>query len=430
MSWLIAGAASLLLLYVVAEGFKKAAVYQRTSTPGIILLACVFILLAVFTTLFNHGALGTTISGIKGYFQIWPLLFVMALVRWDEATMRAFPKAMFWIALIQIPFVLQQYLVLVPERTGMGFGIVPVDIVSGTFGGDRRGGGANATLALFMVTVWAGILARWKLNLMSNWGMFLASLLLLFPLFVNETKVAVIYLAMVFLALYWEDLAKRPHVFLIGVVSTALMIFALLTSYVAIHANERGITMETYIQGSIDENFGDLRNRWSTYLNRYSVYGFWAQHHGLQDPSHTLIGHGLAQSKEATGGAIPIKSLATDHYAHMGIGLTAVPAMLWDVGLIGTCIILAMFWWGWRTASLVARHYYSDGNMYALFRAIQAMIPVFALSLAHKNFFVFDLPYQTLVIGTLGYIAYWQRRMNEDLNLREITAKPSNDGQP
>ncbi len=417
VSWLVAGASFLLLLYVASEWFRKQAAYTKhTNTPGIVHLGLLFILLVAFTTLVNKGALGTTISGLKGYFQIWPLLFVMALVKWDEKTMRAFPKAMFWIALLQIPLVLHQYLFLVPQRTGLGNGIVPVDIVSGSFGGEKTGGGSNATLALFMIMIWAGALSQWKLKVISNWQMFLISPLLLFPLFLNESKISVLFLAIIFLGLYREDLIRRPHVFIVGVISTTLMVFALLASYVAVHANQKNITMETYVQETVDQNFGDLRSRWSSYLNRYSVYGFWADRHGLEDPVHTLIGHGLAQSKDAAG-AIPIKSLATTRYPGMGIGITAVPALLWDVGLIGTGIILAMFWWAWRAAGNVAKHYQSDKGMFAVFRALQAIIPVFVLSLAHKNFFVFDLPYQTLVFGTLGYIAYWQRCMNVNFKL-------------
>ncbi len=415
VSWLVAGSSFLLLLYVANDRFRRQSAYTKhADTPGIVPLGLFFILLVIFTTLANKGSMGTTISGLKGYFQIWPLLFVMALVKWDERTMHAFPKAIFWIALLQIPLVLHQYLILVPQRTGLGYGIVPVDIVAGSFGGDKTGGGSNATLALFMIMVWAGALSKWKLKVISTWQMILISPLLLFPLFLNESKISVLFLGIIFLALYREDLVRRPHVFIVGVIATSLMVFALVASYVAIHANQKNITMDAYVQETIDQNFGDLRSRWSSYLNRYSVYGFWADRHGLEDPVHTLIGHGLAQSKEAAG-AIAIKSLATTRYPGMGIGLSAMSSLLWDVGLIGTGVILAMFWWAWRTTGNIARHYQYDKGMFATFRALQAIIPVFVLSLAHKNFFVFDLPYQTLVFGTLGYIAYWQRCMNANL---------------
>lgn len=430
ISWVVAGASSLLLIYVAGVLFKMPSdTTRRIHIPGVILIALLFVLLVVFTTFFNKSALGTTISGLKGYFQIWPLLFVLSIVRWDEQTMQSFPRAIFWIALLQIPFVLHQYLVLVPQRTGLGFGVVPVDIVSGTFGGDKNAGGSNATLALFMVMTWAGILASWKFKMLSTWKMLASSALLLFPLFLNESKVAVFYLAMVFFFLYREDLARRPHVFVVGVISTALLVFGLLTSYVAIHAHENNSTMSAYVQETIDQNFGDLRSRWSTYLNRYSVYGFWADHHGLHDPVHTLVGHGLAQSKEAAG-AIAINSLATSRYPGMGIGLSGLSSMLWDVGILGTGAILAMFWWGWRKAGMLARHFKEDVRMMSLFRAIQAVIPIFVLSLAHKNFFVFDLPYQTLLLGTLGYIAYWKRHIDENLNLREGAAESPDDPQP
>lgn len=409
ISWVVVGTSFLLLFYIVGEWFKKSiGTSHHGETPALIYLAILFILLAGISTGINKTPLGTTISGIKGYLQIWPLMFVLALVKWDERTMRAIPRVMFWIALLQIPFVLHQYIVLVPKRFGMGYGVVPVDIVAGTFGGDMNGGGSNATLALFLIMIWAGVIALWKFKLLSNWRMLVASLLLLFPLFLNESKISMIYLIMVFFSLYREDIVRRPHVFIVGLAFLGVLLAGLLTSYVAIHASENNTTMGAYVQQTIDENIGDKRSNWSMYLNRYSVYGFWASRHGFNDPVHTLIGHGLAQSKDAAG-AIPITNLANQQYQGMGIGLTSLSSMLWDVGVLGTGCMLAMFWWGWRVSRSIACRSQDDLGTVAIFRTIEAIIPVFVLSLAHKNLFVFDLPSQTLLLGTLGFIAYWQR---------------------
>lgn len=414
VSWLVAGSSGLLILYIGRELFRLDTKERAKSyTPNLIYLALLFLLLVLINMLASQATIGTTLSGIKGYFQMWPLMFALALVRWDEKTMLAVPKVMVWIALVQIPFVLHQYWVLVPERLGVGFGIVPVDVVAGTFGAERMGGGANATLAIFMIMVWTVLLAKWKYKRITGLRFGLLSPVLLTPLFLNESKLAVLYIAIVFMVLFKDDLRNRFHVFFIGAAAVTLFIFALMTSYVAIHATEGNITMASYLQETLDQNFSDKRTtRWSYELNRSSVYGFWADEHGLADPFHTLIGHGLAQSR-ASSGVIKVSSLATTKYQYMGIGQVSTSALLWDVGLFGLLLVLGMFWWAWQATKELSRYFHAQPEMGALFRGLQAIVPVFVISLAHKDLFLIALPTQALILGVLGYIAYWQRNINE-----------------
>ena len=113
---------------------------------------------------------------------MWPLLLAMVLITWQQKVINSLPKGIFAIALLQLPFVLQQYFVLVPRRIGLGGGIVPVDIVSGTFGASLFAGGANAVLAAFMTIVVACLLGLWKHSVLPAWKAVFLSLLLLSPL--------------------------------------------------------------------------------------------------------------------------------------------------------------------------------------------------------------------------------------------------------
>ena len=51
--------------------------------------------------------------------------------------------------------------------------------------------------------------------------------------------------------------------------------------------------------------------------------------------------------------------------------------------------------------------------------------PLFALSLFHKNFLVYHLPFQTLFIGILGYVAFVQ--LESRRRLSTTTPSPSED---
>ena len=45
-------------------------------------------------------------------------------------------------------------------------GLVPVDIIAGTFGGELFGGGNNAEMATFLIIVLAFLLSRWRSGLL------------------------------------------------------------------------------------------------------------------------------------------------------------------------------------------------------------------------------------------------------------------------
>jgi hypothetical protein len=66
-----------------------------------------------------------------------------------------------------------------------------------------------------------------------------------------------------------------------------------------------------------------------------------------------------------------------------------------------------MFASAFNTAGWLSRYYTGKDRFKAgLFEGLQAAMAVLALSLAHKDFFVVHLPFQTLVYLLIGYIAH------------------------
>jgi AcrR family transcriptional regulator len=69
-------------------------------------------------------------------------------------------------------------------------------------------------------------------------------------------------------------------------------------------------------------------------------------------------------------------------------------------------MVLGMFASAFFTAGALARHYRGKDRLRtAMFEGMQAAMAVLALSLAHKDYFVVNLPYQTLVYLLIGFIA-------------------------
>ena len=129
---------------------------------------------------------------MKGYFQMWGLFLSVVYLRWPESFTKNLAWGLFLIALLQLPFVAHEYFVLVPKRFGLGNGIVPVDIVAGTFGAILEAGGANAVLAAYQVIVVACLLALWKNGALSGFKPQVLSLALLSPMAVNQANHGVV----------------------------------------------------------------------------------------------------------------------------------------------------------------------------------------------------------------------------------------------
>ena len=132
------------------------------ALPSPIAWATAFAVTGIASVLVNLSSLDVTLVGTKNYFQMWGLLLGVAFVRWNNSLAKGLLWGLVLIALLQLPFAAHQYLFLVPKRIGLGEGIVPVDVVAGTFGAQLLGGGANAVLAAFLVIVIGWLLALWK----------------------------------------------------------------------------------------------------------------------------------------------------------------------------------------------------------------------------------------------------------------------------
>ena len=127
-------AAGLILHGIMARLTAEYAESFQHKIPSLLQWALAFLILGLASLLINWDGIGVAINGLKGYFQAWPLLLGMVMIRWDKQFIDMMPKLILAIAFIQIPFVLHQYLFLVPMRIGLGDQIVPVDVVAGTFG--------------------------------------------------------------------------------------------------------------------------------------------------------------------------------------------------------------------------------------------------------------------------------------------------------
>lgn len=406
-----------LLAHALVDLFQLRRDPRPRTMPGLVGWMLVFAGIAAVSTIINWNP-GVALLGFKGYFTLWPLVFALMLSRWQIADLDWLLKLMLVIALAQIPFVVQQYVVLVPLREGLGPGIIPVDILVGTFGGNVTGGGANAVLALFSFVVFACLLGLWRHGAIPGFAALSLGLPIIAPVFFNEAKVAVIYLPVAVAMVFWRDIVLRPIRFLLAGGITVVLFSLLMTAMTVFHPGGNLRSWADLIDVTWSQQVADieeLRGQHSE-LTRWTVLTFWAQEHGRSHPLHVAIGHGIAASRTAEEGEWSVtRTLAEERY-HEGlrIGYTAVSALLWDTGILGLIAVMGVMFSAWRTAGRLAMEYAPVDPFHAgIFEGLKAGIAIVAISLAHKDFFVLHLPYQTLVLLMLGYLALAARRSAE-----------------
>jgi hypothetical protein len=402
--------ASLALLLHVVHDQLLARPRERTDlVPMPVVWGFAFAATGLVSIIINLSSVEVAFLGLRNYFQMSAFFLGVAFLAWDHARLdRALVRGLIAIGLLQLPFAFHQYFYLVPRRIGLGGGIVPVDVVAGTFGATLYGGGANAVLGAFLVIVVGLLLALWKNGVISLARMAVASLLLLSPLLVNQAKVVVLYIPLVFLVLFHRDFIVKPGKFVVAAVGAAGVLAALMTALMLTHPTGRLSSWQELVGFVVQRQTASIEERGEHYsaLSRWTALTFWAEKHATANPVHTLLGHGLGASREQESSEKAVKTLAERRYPGLNIGYTAVSALLWDAGVIGLVAVLGMFGSAFLMAGWLARHHRNrDPLRCSLYEAMQAGIAVLALGLAHKDFFVVHIPYQTLTYLLIGYVA-------------------------
>lgn len=384
----------------------------RRDEPGWIpppmVWALLFAAIGIVSLLLNLVNPMVALLGLKNYFQMWVFFLGLAFLTWHRGFSRHIFVGLLLIGLLQLPFAAHQYFQLVPLRVGLGDGIVPADVVAGTFGAMLLGGGANAVLAAFQVILVGLLLAMWKHGRLSLIATVVVSAALLTPLLVNQAKIAVLYLPLMFIVVFHRDILRRPGKFLLAGVGLAGLVAVLLTALTLTNPSGPMGKWSDLVESVVTRQTATVEERQGQYaaLSRWTALTFWAQEHVRANPVQTLLGHGPGASREPDGAVEVSSTLAQRKYPGLRIGYTAVSSLLWDVGIVGLAAVLGMFGSAFLVAGRLARHYRDiDPFQSALFDGLQAAIAVLVLSLAHKDFFVVHIPFQALTYLVIGFIA-------------------------
>lgn len=382
---------------------------NRGRTPVFVWLAIVFMLYSLIALPFLPQDPDQWAGSIKRYFQFWGLMFLLAVLPVPSRTVRRWLLFLFVLALIQLPFALHQKIFLVPLRHNMPHGIVPVDIVAGTFEAYMLGAGNNIGMVFFLIVVLVTLLAAYREGLVRPLTTFVCAILIAAPLALGETKVALVLLPLALFVVFADQVRRRPFVFAAGSIVTMGLVAGLLYVYVALTPTDSrvGLTFQQRLQENIDYNFGRSGYSGAAALNRGNVVPFWWSRNGTQNLQGTLFGHGLGASHGWQSG--DSVGVMTRRYPGQAIGLTGLSALLWDVGILGAALFAGIL----GSAFLVARRLAAraaPGLDRALCRGLAASsLMLLALLFATDGMLLIPST-QVMMCTTLGLIA-WRARL-------------------
>jgi hypothetical protein len=224
---------------------------------------------------------------------------------------------------------------------------------------------------------------------------------ILMPLFLGETKVVIILLPLMFLVLYRHKIITQFHYWLLGFVVTIVVTIA--AGYYYLSLSNKPIDQQ--INETLDYNFYEQGYGRDRILNRTTVLTFWFEQQGIHDPISFTLGNGLGSSHTPTGGHI------AKRYPKHGIDLTTASIILWEMGILGFSLFMAIFAFAWNCADRLKRES-TIPVVKADAAAIQTALVLFAAYVFYRAGLVELISIQIVFFALLGYLDWLHRKHN------------------
>lgn len=393
LTWVISILSFLLWPMAIAQ------LARQKRVPWFCWLALLYVAVAASSTLLNWYSIGEFAAGFKRYFQAYGLFLGLAALGFSAKDVDRWKKFFLAMALLQLPFALYEFLVLMPQRGGLEAGSEASDVVAGTFNANLKGGSSSAEMAAFLLIAAAFLTMHWRQKQLDTKRFVLLLLVCLAPLGLGETKIVIILVPLMALILFRKEIMKAPlrnlpRLFIIGLLTAGFAYF-----YAVVISNT---TFADMYKVTSDYNLGS-RGYGDNILNRTTVLTFWWSHHGLNEPIGFFFGHGLGSSFWTE--TSPVVGHVAVRFPHYGIDLTSASAMLWDIGMIGLILYIGILITAWFAGNRILRQA-KDPAIHADVLAIQSALVVFIIYIFYGNSSINLLPFQVIIAVVLGYLAY------------------------
>lgn len=384
---------------------------EAKNIPAFIWVALIFMLNTLLVTLIQWDSFSQSIAGFKRYFQMYGLMFALALLAFKPGDYEKWLKLMLFIALLQLPVALLQRFMLGDLDGGYASAEL-TDRVAGTLGSSAEGGSSSAQMVTFLMIAAAFLIARCKEGLIEKSRTIYLCMICLIPLGLGETKIVVLLLPIAWLILMRDDFKKTPSRFMAQLLVLLVLVSVFAAVYIGLNKGKNDITSAEVLTQTLAYNIGE--QGYGTYLlNRATVMDFWWTNHSVNDMLGMWFGHGLGSSYFNAGNAVAGHIAVS--YIGYGIDLTSASTLLWDTGILGLVLFICIFITAWLAAGKL-RKLSASSSIRADSSAIQACLAMLFVFIFYDNTLVNILSFELIfsaILGYLGYLVRFQKSMQQ-----------------
>ena len=296
-----------------------------------------------------QGGVTVAIVAFKNEIALSLVMICLLLGFCRESQIYRATRYLYWVFYVQIPVMIYQVLLVVPQRVAQRGEDEKWDSVVGTFGGDPMGGGNTAAMGLFCLLIMLLKLSEYKHGLTTFKSMALHIVLGLGLCIIGEVKF-VILLSPLFLVWVWlspsyvKDVSKINFKTLILIVAGMLLLICLSVVILAWYytsafgADPTKSSLSIFID-SLSYIFDPNYVMSTGELGRFTTFLFWLKNNDLWGLSGTLFGYGL----NATNSGSTVSPGFLNIVYNLILDSTSLSMLLWEIGVIGTLLFISLF---------------------------------------------------------------------------------------
>jgi O-antigen ligase len=332
----------LVAVYVIAVGAKQ---QFRNVNPKYWFIFGALLLVVACGPIVNQEAPGPIINGMRYYLRAVPFFFLPAVCHFEERDLRRYAALLLALALLQLPIALDQRFELAAEGRFTG------DYVYGTLM-------ISGILSLFLITVLCLIGALAVRGRIAKGWFAVCFVLLVIPMSINETKVSMVLLPLGMLITFFfaspPGRRWRTSAAALALLAIAGAIFVPLYNYYNTLNNPYPMTitdwfdsrtLKRYFLSEARVGSTDEAGRGDSIIVPIKQFS--------RDPVKLVFGLGIGNASLSSLGNQFTGRYKSIYWTY--VQTTSASAFLFEIGLLGTLLVLGLHFMWLRDAVVVAR---------------------------------------------------------------------------
>lgn len=305
-----------------------------------LLFLVVFIFFLINLYLFIRTDFSLYKTAFKDYYIPVISLICLLFVKIDERKSNSFYYIILTIALLQFPFILQQF--FIESHNSNASRSVDWDLISGTFGFNPGGGGGNsAGLILFLSYFIVLVIDRIRREISTPLD-YIALFTSFISILLAETKIFVIFIFIIVLSVFKirEFFNVKRLIFVPVILGGLLLGLVSIYSSNTTQVNGDSLSVAEYAEKIYFDYFETEVIDFTTgEVGRIASVSIWYKEQVNRGwPIESYFGYGLTTSKISNNGIPDSESFGS----YINFASTQATTYLWDIGVIGLLIFYGL----------------------------------------------------------------------------------------